>query len=298
MGISDLLIKPKKGFFTKLKEFFVGEAITDEVYEELEELLIQSDLGMNMTLEVTQELEKNVRTKGIKTKEEMYDELKNILSNKLNTYSKDNKLNINNKGLNVVLVIGVNGVGKTTSIGKIAMKLTKEGKKVIIGAADTFRAAAIEQIEMWGKKSGVEVVKQKQGSDPAAVVFDTLNTAKANNYDVAIIDTAGRLHNKVDLMKELEKIDKIIKQNVQSYESLIVIDSTTGQNGLEQARVFNSISDISGIILTKFDGSAKGGIIFSIVSELKKPVKFLGVGEGENDLRNFDAEEFVNEMFI
>ncbi|WP_064590414.1 signal recognition particle-docking protein FtsY [Streptobacillus moniliformis] len=296
MGISDLLIKPKKGFFTKLKEFFVGEAITDEVYEELEELLIQADLGMKMTLEIVENLEKNVRSKGIKSKELMYDELKLLLSEKLEKF-KDNSLNIQNGRLNIILVIGVNGVGKTTSIGKIAMKLKKEGKSVIIGAADTFRAAAIEQVEMWGQRAGIEVIKQKHGSDPAAVVFDTINTAKSKNIDVAIIDTAGRLHNKVDLMKELEKIDKIIKQNVDEYESLIVVDSTTGQNGLEQARMFNNISNITGVILTKFDGTAKGGIIFSIVSELNKPVKFLGVGEGVDDLKVFDCKEFINEMF-
>lgn len=296
MGISDLLIKPKKGFFTKLKDFFMGETISDEMYEELEELLIQSDLGMNMTLELVSNLEKNVRSKGFKTKDEVYNELKELLSEKLKKF-EDNSLKIENNKLNVILVIGVNGVGKTTSIGKIAMKLKKEGKRVLIGAADTFRAAAIEQIETWGERSGIEVVKHKQGSDPAAVVFDTLAKAKKDNYDVAIIDTAGRLHNKVDLMKELEKIDKIIKQNVEEYESLIVIDSTTGQNGLEQARIFNSISNITGIVLTKFDGTAKGGIIFSIVSELNKPVKFLGVGERIEDLRIFDSNEFIEEMF-
>ena len=296
MAISNLLIKPKKGFFKKLKEFFTGAAITDDVYEELEELLIQSDLGMKMTMEVVESLEKNVSSKGIKTKELMYEELKNILSEKL-YISENSNLNIQNGKLNVILVIGVNGVGKTTSIGKMALKLKNQGKKVVIGAADTFRAAAIEQIETLGKKIDVPIVKQKQGSDPAAVVFDTLNFAKNNNYDIAIIDTAGRLHNKVDLMKELEKIDRIIKQSVDDYESLIVIDSTTGQNGLEQARIFNSISKISGIILTKFDGTAKGGIIFSIVDELQKPVKFLGVGEGVDDLRVFDCKEFVNEMF-
>ncbi|WP_314011604.1 signal recognition particle receptor subunit alpha, partial [Pseudostreptobacillus hongkongensis] len=200
MAISNLLIKPKKGFFKKLKEFFTGAAITDDVYEELEELLIQSDLGMKMTMEVVESLEKNVSSKGIKTKELMYEELKNILSEKL-YISENSDLNIQNGKLNVILVIGVNGVGKTTSIGKMALKLKNQGKKVVIGAADTFRAAAIEQIETWGKKIDVPIVKQKQGSDPAAVVFDTLNFAKNNNYDIAIIDTAGRLHNKVDLMK-------------------------------------------------------------------------------------------------
>lgn len=296
MGLNDLLIKPKKGFFTKIKDFFSGTPITDDIYEELEEVLIQSDLGMNMTLDVVQNLEKNVRNKGIKTRELMYDELKQILIERL-SISENNELKIRDGKLNVIVVIGVNGVGKTTSIGKMALMFKKQGKKVVIGAADTFRAAAIEQVEVWSNRAGVELVKQKQGSDPAAVVFDTLNFAKNNNYDIAIIDTAGRLHNKVDLMKELEKIDRIIKQSVDDYESLIVIDSTTGQNGLEQARIFNSISKISGIILTKFDGTAKGGIIFSIVDELQKPVKFLGVGEGVDDLRVFDCKEFVNEMF-
>lgn len=294
--MSDLLLKPKKGFFSKLKDFFVGEPISNEMYEELEELLIQSDLGVKISLDLVSQLEKQVRAKGIKTKDLVYEELKILLSEKLE-YFNNNKLSLQEGKLNVILVIGVNGVGKTTSIGKIATKLKKEGKKVILGAADTFRAAAIEQIEVWGNKSSIEVVKQKQGSDPAAVVFDTISKAKKENYDVAIIDTAGRLHNKVDLMKELEKIDKIIKQSVDNYESLIVIDSTTGQNGLEQARIFNSISNITGIILTKFDGTAKGGIIFSIVDELKKPVKFLGIGEGIDDLKEFDSKEFISEMF-
>ena len=197
------------------------------------------------------------------------------------------------------MVVGVNGVGKTTSIGKIANQLKNQGKKVIIGAGDTFRAAAIEQIEEWGKRTGIEVVKQSQGSDPAAVIFDTVTTAKNRNFDVVILDTAGRLHNKKDLMKELEKINKIIIQQSgkEKFETLLVIDSTTGQNGLEQARVFNEIVDLSGIILTKFDGTAKGGIIFPISEELKKPIKFIGVGEGMEDLRKFDVKEFVEAMF-
>lgn len=294
--MSDLLIKPKKGFFGKLKSFFVKEPISDEMYEELEELLIQSDLGINMTLDLVKQLEKNVNSKGIKEKDLMYEELKMLLSDVFDI--EDNyELNIKNNELNVILVIGVNGVGKTTSIGKLANILKKQNKKIIIGAADTFRAAAIEQVEIWANKIGVDLIKHKQGSDPAAVVFDTINTARAKNYDVAIIDTAGRLHNKVDLMNELSKIDKIIKQSVSEYESLIVIDSTTGQNGLEQAKIFNSISNITGIILTKFDGSAKGGIIFPIVKELQKPIKFIGVGEGINDLRKFEKVEFINEMF-
>lgn len=293
----DRLVNPKKGFFTKLKQLFVGKPIDDELYEELEELLIQSDLGFEMTLKIIEELEKRASKVKAKTSEEVYKELKDILKEKL--VQENNKLNIENGKLNVILVVGVNGVGKTTSIGKIASKLKKEGKKVIVGAGDTFRAAAIEQLEEWGKKTGVEVIKQSHGSDPAAVVFDAVNVAKNKGYDVVIIDTAGRLHNKTDLMKELEKINKIIVQQTgeEQFERLLVIDSTTGQNGLQQAKLFNELVDLTGIVLTKFDGTAKGGIIFSISEELHKPIKFLGVGEGIDDLREFDTKEFVEAIF-
>lgn len=298
--LRDRLATPKKGFFGKLKEALLGKVIDDDLYEELEELLIQSDIGMNMTMQLVEELEKQVSKKRLKTSEQVYDELKELLKNKL-IYNNENntKLDIKENQLNIVLIVGVNGVGKTTSIGKIANKLKNEGKKVIIGAGDTFRAAAIEQIEEWGKRTGVEVVKQSHGSDPSAVIFDTVSTARNRGFDVAIIDTAGRLHNKTDLMKELEKINKIIRQQSgqEKFETLLVIDSTTGQNGLEQAKVFNEIVDLSGVILTKFDGTAKGGIIFPITEELKKPIKFIGVGEGINDLREFDVNEFVSAMF-
>lgn len=300
--LKDRLAAPKKGFFGKLKQMLLGKTIDDELYEELEELLIQSDIGMNMTMRLVEELEKNVEKKKLKTSENVYDELKEILKEKLirnNTGENSTDLNLKEGELNIILVVGVNGVGKTTSIGKIANRLKNEGKKVIIGAGDTFRAAAIEQIEEWGKRTEIEVVKQSHGSDPAAVIFDTVSTAKNRGFDVAVIDTAGRLHNKTDLMKELEKINKIIKQQsgVEKFETLLVIDSTTGQNGLEQAKIFNEIVDLTGIILTKFDGTAKGGIIFPISEELKKPIKFIGVGEGIDDLRKFSTEEFVEAMF-
>ena len=298
--LKDRLATPKKGFFGKLKEMLLGKAIDDDLYEELEELLIQSDIGMNMTMQLVEELEKSVSRKKLKTSEQMYDELKELLKAKL-IYNDENstKLKLQDGKLNILLVVGVNGVGKTTSIGKIAKKLKDSGKKVIIGAGDTFRAAAIEQVEEWGKRTGVEVVKQAHGSDPAAVIFDTVKTAKNRGFDVAILDTAGRLHNKRDLMKELEKINKIIREQSgeTDFETLLVIDSTTGQNGLEQARIFNEIVDLTGIILTKFDGTAKGGIIFPITEELKKPIKFIGVGEGIEDLREFDTKEFVEAMF-
>lgn len=298
--LKDRLATPKKGFFSKLKEMFLGKTIDDELYEELEELLIQSDIGMDMTMEIVADLEKQVAKKRLKVSQDVYEELKELLKDKLVYNTEENtKLDIQDGKLNIILVVGVNGVGKTTSIGKIAKKLKDEGKKVIIGAGDTFRAAAIEQIEEWGKRTGVEVVKQSHGSDPAAVIFDTVKTAKNRNFDVAILDTAGRLHNKRDLMKELEKINKIIKEQSgnDKFETLLVIDSTTGQNGLEQAKIFNEIVDLTGIILTKFDGTAKGGIIFPITNELKKPIKFIGVGEGIEDLRKFDSKEFVEAIF-
>ena len=298
--LKDRLATPKKGFFGKLKEMLLGKTIDDDLYEELEELLIQSDIGMNMTMQLVEDLEKSVSQKKLKTSEQIYDELKELLRAKL-VYNDENstKLNLQNGKLNILLIVGVNGVGKTTSIGKIAKKLKDSGKKVIIGAGDTFRAAAIEQVEEWGKRTGVEVIKQAQGSDPAAVIFDAVKTAKNRGFDVAILDTAGRLHNKRDLMKELEKINKIIREQSgeTDFETLLVIDSTTGQNGLEQARIFNEIVNLTGIILTKFDGTAKGGIIFPITEELKKPIKFIGVGEGIEDLREFDTKEFVEAMF-
>ena len=302
MALKDRLAAPKKGFFGKLKEMLLGKEIDDELYEELEELLIQSDIGMKMTMQLVEELEKQVSKNKLKTSEAVYDQLKELLREKLisnNSSDESSGVKIKDGELNVILVVGVNGVGKTTSIGKIANQLKNKGKKVIIGAGDTFRAAAIEQIEEWGKRTGIEVVKQAQGSDPAAVIFDAVSTAKNRNFDVVILDTAGRLHNKKDLMKELEKINKIIRQQSgqEKFETLLVIDSTTGQNGLEQARVFNEIVELTGIILTKFDGTAKGGIIFPISEELKKPIKFIGVGEGIEDLKEFNVKEFVEAMF-
>lgn len=288
------LLKPKKGFFTKLKEFFVGQSITDELYEELEELLIQSDMGIKTTSSIIEELMKN----NFSTTDEVYAKLEEILIGKINKFS-DNSLRLDKSKKNVILLVGVNGVGKTTSVGKIANIIKNSGYTLVIGAADTFRAAAIEQLEEWGKRVSVKVISQKKGTDPAAVVFDTLNYLNSENIQVSIIDTAGRLHNKKDLMDELGKIKKIITNKIDSanIETLLVIDATTGQNGLEQAKIFNKITSITGVILTKYDGTAKGGIIFPIIEELQKPVKFLGVGEGINDLKVFDPKSFVKEIF-
>lgn len=288
------LLKPKKGFFTKLKEFFVGQSITDELYEELEELLIQSDMGIKTTSSIIEELMKN----NFSTTDEVYAKLEEILIGKINKFS-DNSLRLDKSKKNVILLVGVNGVGKTTSVGKIANIIKNSGYTLVIGAADTFRAAAIEQLEEWGKRVSVKVISQKKGTDPAAVVFDTLNYLNSENIQVSIIDTAGRLHNKKDLMDELGKIKKIITNKIDSanIETLLVIDATTGQNGLEQAKIFNEITSITGVILTKYDGTAKGGIIFPIIEELQKPVKFLGFGEGINDLKVFDPKSFVKEIF-
>ncbi|WP_319204909.1 signal recognition particle-docking protein FtsY [uncultured Ilyobacter sp.] len=297
-SLKEKLSKSREGFFGKVKGFFLGRSvIDDEMYEDLEEMLIQSDIGMDMTLKIVGALEKEVRSRGIKDPKEVYAVLKDVMENFL--IEEDNELKTDKPGLNIILVVGVNGVGKTTTIGKIASKLTKEGKKVIVGAGDTFRAAAIEQLEEWTIRAGAEIIKHQQGTDPGAVVFDTLKAAENRNADVAIIDTAGRLHNKNNLMKELEKINRIIEKHVgdSSYESILVIDGTTGQNGLNQAKVFNEVTKLTGFIVTKLDGTAKGGIVFAISEELKKPIKFIGVGEGIEDLRPFNPKEYIDAIF-
>lgn len=289
----------KDGLFGMMKNFFVGRKIIDqEMYEELEDLLIQSDIGMNMTLSIIEKLEAEVKNRGIKDASLVYDVLKDVMKSFL--VEENRELEFSDNKLNVILIVGVNGVGKTTTIGKLASKLRAEGKKVVIGAGDTFRAAAIEQLEEWANRAGVDIIKHEQGSDPGAVVFDTLQAAKNRGADVAIIDTAGRLHNKNNLMKELEKINKIIVKHIgedEHYESLLVIDGTTGQNGLTQAKVFNEVTKLTGFVVTKLDGTAKGGIIFAISEELKKPIKFIGVGESIADLRVFDVNEYINTIF-
>jgi fused signal recognition particle receptor len=297
-SLKEKLFKSREGLFGKLKGFLLGRSIIDdEMYEELEDILIQSDIGMDMTMKIVKELEKEVKARGVKDPKEVYPVLKDVMEKFL--IQDENGLDIQDGRLNVILVVGVNGVGKTTTIGKIASKLTKSGKKVVIGAADTFRAAAIEQLEEWANRSGADIIKHSQGADPGAVVFDTLQAAESRGADVAIIDTAGRLHNKNNLMKELEKINNIITKKLgnQPYESLLVIDGTTGQNGLTQAKVFNEVTKLTGFIVTKLDGTAKGGIVFSISEEIKKPIKFIGVGEGIEDLREFNPKEYIEAIF-
>ena len=297
-SLKEKLFKSREGLFGTLKSFILGRNIIDEeMYEELEDILVQSDIGMDMTIKIVNALEKEVKRRGVKDPQEVYPILKEVMEGFL--IKENNEINIEDGKLNVILVVGVNGVGKTTTIGKLASKYVKSGKKVILGAGDTFRAAAIEQLEEWANRAGAEIVKSTQGADPGAVVFDTLTAAQSRGADIAIIDTAGRLHNKNNLMKELEKIHNIIKKKLgdQKYESILVIDGTTGQNALNQAKVFNEVTELTGFIITKLDGTAKGGIVFSISEELKKPIKFIGVGEKIEDLRKFDAKEYIQAIF-
>ena len=298
-NISERLTKSKEGFFSKLKNIFTSKSkIDDTIYEELEDLLIQSDIGFDMTAKLINQLEKEVKVKKIWETSEVYEILKRLMSDFL--LSQDSKLVLKEDKINVILIVGVNGVGKTTTIGKLALKYKKMGKKVLLGAGDTFRAAAVEQLEEWAKRADVDIVKGKEGADPASVVFDTLSRAEQIKADVVIIDTAGRLHNKSNLMRELEKINNIIKKKIgeQEYESLLVIDGTTGQNGLNQAKEFNSVTELTGFIVTKLDGTAKGGIVFAVSEELKKPIKFIGLGEKIDDLIEFNSKNFVDAIFV
>ena len=302
----------KKGFFKRLVEgltktrnnivsgidsIFSGfSAIDEDFYEEIEEILIMGDLGINATTAIIEDLKQKVKEQHIKEpsacKQLLIDSIKAQMNVGETAYEFENRQS-------VVLVIGVNGVGKTTSIGKLAGKLKDQGKKVILAAADTFRAAAGEQLTEWAHRAGVEIISGQEGSDPAAVVYDAIQASKARHADVLLCDTAGRLHNKKNLMAELGKINRVIdREYPEAYrETLVVLDGTTGQNALAQARQFSEIADITGIILTKLDGTAKGGIAVAIHSELSIPVKYIGVGESIDDLQKFDADEFVNALF-
>ena len=298
VNISQRLTKSKEGFFSKLKNIFTSKSkVDDSIYEELEDLLLQSDVGLSMTTNLIDQLEKEVKSKKVDNTEEVYEILKRLMSEFL--LSQDSKIYLKDNKINVILIVGVNGVGKTTTIGKLALKYKNLGKKILLGAGDTFRAAAVEQLEEWAKRADVDIVKGREGADPASIVYDTLSKAEAIKADVVIVDTAGRLHNKANLMRELEKINNIIKKKIgeQEYESLLVIDGTTGQNGLNQAKEFNSVTDLTGFIVTKLDGTAKGGIVFSVSEELKKPIKFIGLGEKIGDLIEFNAKDFVEAIF-
>lgn len=291
------LTKTRDNVVSGLNSIFHGfSKIDDDFYEELEEMLIMGDIGVATTEKIIDDLKAKVRELKIKEplecKQLLIDSIKEQMNLGENAYEYENRKS-------VLLVIGVNGVGKTTSIGKIAAGLKAQGKKVILAAADTFRAAAIEQLTEWADRAGVDIIAQHEGSDPGAVIYDAIQASKARNADVLICDTAGRLHNKKNLMDELKKIDRIIeKEYPDAYrENLIVLDGTTGQNALSQLKEFREVADISGIILTKMDGSAKGGIAVAIQSEYGVPVKYIGVGEHIDDLQKFDSDEFVNALF-
>ena len=291
------LTKTRNNIVSGIDSIFSGfSAIDDDFYEEIEETLIMGDLGIQTTMAIVEDLRRKVKEQHIKEpaqcKELLIASIREQMDLGENAYEFENRKS-------VVLIVGVNGVGKTTSIGKLAGQLKDSGKKVILAAADTFRAAAVEQLTEWANRAGVDIIAQKEGSDPAAVIFDAIAAAKSRHADVLICDTAGRLHNKKNLMEELKKINRIIdKEYPEAYrETLVVLDGTTGQNALAQARQFMEVADITGIILTKLDGTAKGGIAVAIQSELGIPVKYVGVGEHIDDLQKFNADDFANALF-
>ncbi|RJR13699.1 signal recognition particle-docking protein FtsY [Candidatus Parcubacteria bacterium] len=300
--------KFKEGL-TKTRDSFSGKVndlvaryrkVDEDFFEELEEILIGADVGVNTVMELIDELRMEVKRRNIQDPREV----QAVISEKLvEIYEAGEdispRINMQKEGLTVILVVGVNGVGKTTSIGKLSNKLKQDGKKVLLAAGDTFRAGAIEQLEVWGERVGVDVIKQSSGSDPAAVMFDAIQAAKARKADVLLCDTAGRLQNKVNLMKELEKVKRVIEREVPGapHEVLLVLDATTGQNALSQAKIFSEVTNVTGIILTKLDGTAKGGIVLAIRNELKIPVKFVGLGEKVEDLQEFNAEQYVYGLF-
>lgn len=284
------------GFFDKLKKAFSGSIKLDETFfEAMEETLILGDLGVNVATDAVEQLRTMIKKEHLQTEEEVKEALRRILVDMLQV--GDTALDLSTRP-SVVMMIGVNGVGKTTTIGKLGHLLRSEGKKVLFCASDTFRAAAADQLEIWAERAGVEIVRQNEGSDPGAVLFDAMQAAKARATDVVLVDTAGRLHNKQNLMNELAKLRKIVDRETPdaAKETLLILDATTGQNGLIQAKQFKEAAGLTGIVLTKLDGTAKGGIVVAIARELQVPVKYIGVGEGIEDLQPFDAEAYVREL--
>ena len=291
------LTKTRDNFTDKVNEILnLAVTIDEELYEELEEILVTADIGVETSMEIIERLREKIRTEKIKDPAQVKPCLKEVI---VNILKKDGEESLFQVDKNVLLIIGVNGVGKTTSIGKIASKLRSEGKKVLLAAGDTFRAGAIEQLQIWSERAKVDIVKHQEGADPAAVVYDAVQAAKARKVDVLICDTAGRLHNKKNLMDELAKINRIIDREYSeaNKKTMIVLDATTGQNAVNQAKQFSEICPIDGIVLTKLDGTAKGGVIISIQNELKIPVRYIGVGETVEDLQEFDPVAFVDALF-
>ena len=281
-------------FSSKIKQLFSTRKIDEEFFEELEDTLIEGDLGARLTDEISETLRKEAKAKGITEASELQNLMKNLLSEYVHSYDVSLK-----EGLNVFMILGVNGVGKTTSIAKMAKWYTKKGNKVLLAAADTFRAAAVDQLDIHADRLGMRIVKQKMGSDPGAVVYDAVTSAIAQGDDLVLADTAGRMHNKENLMRELQKMDKIVKGRgveEENYKKVIVIDATTGQNGLSQAMLFNQAVKLDGVILTKYDSAAKGGALVQIGKNLGLPIAFVGTGEGYDDIHPFDKEEYLNAL--
>ncbi|MBP5388888.1 MAG: signal recognition particle-docking protein FtsY [Bacteroidales bacterium] len=305
MGIFDKGVKKtKQSFFEKLSRAVAGRSrVDDEVLDAIEEALVASDAGVDTTLKIIDNLEERVSRDKYMSFEELVEILRDEIGKLLNcdgSVTDQNVLPFDfSKKPYVILVVGVNGVGKTTTIGKLASRLRAEGKKVVIGAADTFRAAAVEQLQVWAERAGADIVKQGMGADPASVAFDTVKSAVARGADVVLIDTAGRLHNRIDLMNELTKIRNVMRKVVPDapHEVMLVLDGSTGQNAFQQAKEFARATDVSSLAVTKLDGSAKGGVVLGIVDQFRFPIKFLGIGEGIDDLKVFDKEEFVNALF-
>ncbi len=303
MGLFDRGVKKtKESFFQRLSRSIIGKSkVDDDVLDAIEEALVASDMGVDTTLKIVDRLEERVGRDKYMSFGELVEMLRDEIGKLLDVDSQESvgePFDLGKKPL-VVMVVGVNGVGKTTTIGKLASRYKAAGKKVMIGAADTFRAAAVEQLQIWADRAGVEIVKQKQGSDPASVAFDTVKSAVAKDMDVVLIDTAGRLHNRVDLMNELTKIRNVMRKVVPDapHEVLLVLDASTGQNAYRQAQEFARATDITSLAVTKLDGTAKGGVVIGIVDQMKVPVKFIGIGEGIDDLKVFDRKEFVNSLF-
>ncbi|ALA54807.1 signal recognition particle-docking protein FtsY [Shouchella clausii] len=293
------LEKTRTSFSGKINELVARyRKIDEDFFEDLEEILIGADVGVSTVMELVDELKEEVRLRNLKDTEEIQPVISEKLASLLEKDDKDTTLQLQ-EGLSVILVVGVNGVGKTTSIGKLAHYLKGQGKSVVLAAGDTFRAGAIDQLDVWGERVGVPVIKQQEGSDPAAVMYDAIAWARSRKADVLICDTAGRLQNKVNLMNELAKVKRVIEREVPGapHEVLLVVDATTGQNALSQAKAFAASTDVSGLVLTKLDGTAKGGIVIAIRQELDLPVKFIGLGEQKDDLQPFDAEQFVYGLF-